>query len=353
MINQLKEYEKNNLDDWYDLEDSEQKKFLRSLASYIEDNKTEVRNYCSNTEVQEFSSLSIIYEAASVYSFRCNDFILEEIKRVVKLLQKNTIKAGKLEILEDFELEDLYEKEYSSYCQVLDFLIDSLSTSQSDKQNIALLELIDFYLIESDEDEQYKTWIGKIRQFGNKASDKIKAYLVENKKRSHGIKSAGIIWQVLFFVGLISQIVAVSMFRKTLIETKVSVGLYLIIGLVGLFIFNKQLKIYVGNTFYRIVFSVVSFGGTFVALFLFLNAHFVSQEVLSNKYEIIEKSSLPGSKHHRSERKPTVYINLNGLKKEVVYPYSMTNEVDEAKYLIISRAKGLFGFDIIISKELE
>ena len=122
--------------------------------------------------------------------------------------------------------------------------------------------------------------------------------------------------------------------------------------ILGFFI-NKQLKIYVGNTFYRIVFSVVSFGGTFVALFLFLNAHFTSQEVLSNKYEIIEKSSVQGRKYHRSERRPIVYINVNGLKKGFEYPYLMTNEVDEAKYLIISTAKGLFGFDIIISEELE
>jgi len=355
MINQLKEYEKNSLDDWYDLEDSEQKSFLRALANYIESNKTTVKDYCSTIDIKEFSSLSIIYEAASVYSFSCNDFILDEVKRVIELVKKNNLKPKRLEILEDFELEDLYEKEYSTYCQVLDYLIDSLSISQSNKLNIAILNVIDYYLIDSDEeDAEYKKWEEQLVEFGNRASEEVKSHIAEkNKTTSKSLKKSAIIWQILFFVGLFSQITAISLFRKTVIETTVSIGLYLIIGTLGLLVFNKQLKVYAGNFFYRVVFSVVSFGGTFVALFLFLNLEYASEQISLEKYEILEKSSLPGSKHHRSERKPTVYIMLDGLKKEIVYPYSMTTKVDEAQYLMIKKSEGLFGFDVIRSKKLE
>lgn len=357
MIDELRRYEKNNLDDWFDLDDSKQKEFLRSIVNYFESNETELISYCSALKPKEFSSLSLIYEAVSVYSFKFNNFIVEEVKRVIELAKKNVIKPNRIEVLEDFELEDLYEKDYSNYKKIINSLIDSLAVNQSDKLNKSILELLDYYLIESDEeDEEYTIWQNQIENFISLTPETVKKNITQKKRGINSfelLKSSGLFWQVLFFLGLVSQVMAISYFRKTVIDTKVSVGLYLIIGIAGLIIFNKRLKTHYNSLFYRIIFSVVSFGGTFVALFLFLNYNIASKEVESEKYEIIEKSSIAGSKYNRSERKPTVYIIMNDIKKEIVYPYSKTLEVEQSKYLIINKSKGLFGFDTIRSKELE
>lgn len=356
MIKQLEKYEKNHLNSWFDLEEAEQTEFLRNLVHYFEQNRNELNSYCAKLKPKEFSSLSLIYEALSVYSYKFNDFLFEEIKRVVLLAKKNNIKPSKLEILEDIELEDIYEKDYATYKNIIDFLISNLNNSNSDELNISLFELIEYFLIDSNENEQYEEWENQLNSFKESASEKVKN-IIAHKKSKNGLLTllgkGGVQLQILFFVGVILQIFAISLYRKTIIETKISVGIYIIVGIIGLILFNSKLKLHMSSLFQRIVLSIVTFGGITVFLFLFLNYQFASKTVTNNKYKIIEKSSLPGRKHHRSERSPTVYIMENNIKKEIVYPYSKTQEVENASYLVIEKSKGLFGFDIIKNKKLE
>lgn len=353
MIEQLHTFDKNNLDDWYELSDSEQTDFLRKLAEYFKFNKSALSTYCNKNKPKEFSSLTLVYEAISIYSSKFNDFILEEIKRVIDLAKKKNITPNNIEILMDFEIEDIYEKDYSTYIKIIDFLINSLSNNQSDNLNIAILELLDFFLLESnDKDENNKLWKNKINNFIENSSENVKKHNLKNTENNI-LNKIGMKWQILFFIGLISQLIAITYFRKTIIETKISVGLYFVIGFIGLVAFNKKIQSYASSWFSKIIYSIVTFGGISIMLFLFLNFQFASKEIKTNKYKIIEKSSLNESKNNRSNRKLAVYIILNGIKKEIVYPHSKAEMVNNAKYLTIEKSKGLFGFDIIRNKKLE
>lgn len=153
VIESLKFHEKNEMDSWYDLSEKESRKFLKELAKYTNKNPTEIEQYCINTIPSEDSSLSIIYVALSEFSNKWNSILLNEIKRVVTLAKNSTIKPEVLDILTDIETEDIYSKDEDVYIEMLNFLTTSLSLSNNQKFNIELLEVIDWFLIDLDKDD--------------------------------------------------------------------------------------------------------------------------------------------------------------------------------------------------------
>ncbi|WP_412986063.1 hypothetical protein [Pontimicrobium sp. IMCC45349] len=153
VIESLKFHEKNEMDSWYDLSEKESRKFLKELVKYTNKNPTEIEQYCINTIPSEYSSLSIIYEALSEYSNRWNSILLNEIKRVVTLAKNNSIKPEVLDILTDIETEDIYSKDEEIYIEILNFLTTNLELNNNPKFNIELLEVIDWFLIDLDEDD--------------------------------------------------------------------------------------------------------------------------------------------------------------------------------------------------------
>lgn len=153
VIESLKFHEKNEMDSWYDLSEKESRKFLKELVKYTNKNPTEIEQYCINTIPSEYSSLSIIYEALSEFSNRWNSILLNEIKRVVALAKNNSIKPEVLDILTDIETEDIYSKDEDIYIEILNFLTTNLELNNNPKFNIELLEVIDWFLIDLDEDD--------------------------------------------------------------------------------------------------------------------------------------------------------------------------------------------------------
>jgi hypothetical protein len=153
VIESLKFHEKNEMDSWYDLSEKESRKFLKELVKYTNKNPTEIEQYCINTIPGEYSSLSIIYEALSEFSNRWNSILLNEIKRVVTLAKNNSIKSEVLDILTDIETEDIYSKDEEIYIEILNFLTTNLELNNNPKFNIELLEVIDWFLIDLDEDD--------------------------------------------------------------------------------------------------------------------------------------------------------------------------------------------------------
>lgn len=167
ILEQLAYHENDQLEEWLDLDDKTQKRFHKDLIKYAKTHPDEFKNYCSHTIPTEFSSLSIVYTALSEYSTAWNDFLFEEIKRVVTLAKTNKIKVEYLELLEDIECEDIYSKDEGTYIEIINFLIAQLSTSNDKAFNLHLLEIIDWYLIEYDEDAddiaEVSVWISSLR----------------------------------------------------------------------------------------------------------------------------------------------------------------------------------------------
>lgn len=171
IIEQLQYHDNNQLDEWLDLDDKTQKRFHKDVVKFANEHPDEFKQYCRSIVPTEFSGLGIIYEALSEYSTAWNAFLFEEIKRVVGLAKNNIIKAEYLEVLEDLECEDIYSKDESIYIEIINFLIAQLSLSNDKAFNLELLNIIDWYLIEYDEEEddisEVTVWISSLKHIAD------------------------------------------------------------------------------------------------------------------------------------------------------------------------------------------
>ncbi|MCL6294283.1 hypothetical protein [Jejuia spongiicola] len=131
--------------------------------------------------------MSIIYEAFSEYSIDFNEFLFEEIQRVVNLAKNKRIKPEYLEVLTDIETEDIYSKTENTYIDIMEFLTSNLHLQNDSKFNIELLDVIGWFLIELDEDDEISEsiiWINRITELANNADVNVKIKAREVLKES-------------------------------------------------------------------------------------------------------------------------------------------------------------------------
>ncbi len=225
-----------------------------------------------------------------------------------------------------------------------------MSDRQPDKLKIALLEVLDYYLVESTEDDEDNArWQERIDAFLENSSQKVRNNF--DKEQVQTKSRGGALWMVLFFVGLIAQIYAINYYRKTAIELPISLGIYGGVGLLAYIGVGRKTRHFLPQWYYRIFFLVVSFGGIASWAVLYTNYEFASKDIYLDKYQIIEKSSMSGDR--KSERQPLVYIMIDSTKKELVFPPSETGAVQTAKYVTIMRSEGYLGFNVIRGTALE
>lgn len=169
---QLKYHEKDQLSEWIDSDDKVSKRFSKDIVKFANEYPEVLKDYCVSVQPREFSSLSIVYEALSEYSAAHNQFLLEEIKRVISLAQSKTIKAKYIEVLEDIETEDIYSKDEAIYIEIINFITAALHVENEEACNLQLLSLLDWFLIEYDEDDhisEVKHWIISIKNIAENA----------------------------------------------------------------------------------------------------------------------------------------------------------------------------------------
>jgi hypothetical protein len=111
------------------------------------------------------------------------------------------------------------------------------------------------------------------------------------------------------FLGLILLFFEIKIYRKTVIDYKTPFLLMVFIGFIGFIIsfFNKdflKINFEIQSLFYRFIFNIVAFGGITSYTFMALNYYSPDTYIRENKFQIINKTSMYGSKYHRNERKP-------------------------------------------------
>tara|TARA_R110000751_G_scaffold306869_2_gene426438 strand:+ start:124 stop:777 length:654 start_codon:yes stop_codon:yes gene_type:complete len=172
IIEQLKFHEKDQLSKWIASEEKTSRRFSKDIVNFTNENPDSIKNYCINTLPREFSSLSIVYEALSEFSVAHNKFLLEEIKRVISLAQSKKIKPEYIEVLEDIETEDIYSKDEAIYIEIINFITSALHVDNDEKLNLQLLSLLDWFLIEYDEDDaisEVSIWISRMKNLAENA----------------------------------------------------------------------------------------------------------------------------------------------------------------------------------------
>ena len=176
-------------------------------------------------------------------------------------------------------------------------------------------------------------------------------YKVLNKKRDT-------FYQVVFFAGLILMIWEITIFRKTVISLGFLLLIIFGIGSIASFLDFKNYsqtydlkgwKLY----FFNFTQNILSWGFIACSILVLSNFYLSEGEIVEEKYEIIETSSMTGSKRNRSKRKPLVRIEYKGKMKELVFSNRFYNELEEYNYVNIGVKKGFFNWDKIVTQELE
>lgn len=174
MIEQLKLYEKDQLKSWDKANSKFKRKFFKDLVKFADSNPNDIKNYCLSTIPQDLSSLCIIYEALSEYSNNWYDFLFEEIKRVTELAKNKIIKADLLNHLTDIKPENVYDKHEESYIDIINYLTSQLNLNNDNEFNYELLQVIDWFLIDLDEDDdiqQTNLWINRIKELAENSNN--------------------------------------------------------------------------------------------------------------------------------------------------------------------------------------
>ncbi|MFY0629373.1 MAG: hypothetical protein JXR05_03265 [Flavobacteriaceae bacterium] len=177
VIKELQKHEKDELNEWIMADIEENEIFFKEVVKFSDENPEQIKTYCSNLLPTEDSSLSIVYEALSEYSENWNQFLFEEIKRVIFLAKEKQIKAKCLEVLSDIDSEIMYDKFPDLHADVLDFLTSHLDPNDRKKFNIELLDITFYFLAdieEYDPNGDIQRWIDPILHLINNGDSHVK-----------------------------------------------------------------------------------------------------------------------------------------------------------------------------------
>lgn len=152
-----------------------------------------------------------------------------------------------------------------------------------------------------------------------------------------------------FMTGLILIIFEIFLFRKTIIQLWIPITVILTIGIIS-FLLNRTHFNLTNNSkgwIFPLMQNIVSWGFISCYIFMAMNYYFADRERHKSSFEIKSKSSMPGPRGYRNERKPLVTIDYFGFEKVLVFDYTDTEKVDKATNVTLSTRKGLLGFDIL------
>jgi hypothetical protein len=155
---------------------------------------------------------------------------------------------------------------------------------------------------------------------------------------------------VTLFLGLISAILEVSLYRQTIISVSIPLSIIVLIGITA-FIFNRKhySKTYSTSGFFFPLFqNIVSWGFLASYLFIALNFYLAPEKTTDHKFKIQAKDSMPAS-GRSAKRVPLVDIDYFGFKKELVFGYKDTEEINKSDSVLVTSKKGALGFDVIRS----
>ncbi|MCY1635154.1 hypothetical protein [Marinifilum sp. D737] len=167
---------------------------------------------------------------------------------------------------------------------------------------------------------------------------------------SKGNKKLDNIIVFLFILGIALLTCEIYIYRKTLIELKIPLMIWLTPGIVLTPIFYNKLNDIDGMkahwSLHYILHSCMT--GAFVLFsFMAVNYFFADNEVVSKKFKVQETGSLSGGKGSRNKRSPYVVINYEGMEKQLVFSNSQMDKVMNSKWAVLKVRKGRLGFDVL------
>ena len=170
-------------------------------------------------------------------------------------------------------------------------------------------------------------------------------------------KQRKIFYSTIFFVGLISIIWEIKIFRKTVIDLTIPLGIILIVGILAFLLdFKNFKKTYDYSKFglylYSIMHYIIGFGFIACSVFILANYHLAKKKAIVETYKILDRSTMPGDRYNPTEYQPLIKINYKGQIKELVFSHEFYEKMDFYQTVELKVRKGYFGFDILENKKL-
>ena len=163
-------------------------------------------------------------------------------------------------------------------------------------------------------------------------------------------KTGEIILTILFFTSMALTIWGINIYRLTIIDIKYLFAV-IAFGIIAAFLTLTFLIKSSYSTFWTFFIKAAIGGGLFYFSFLFLNQQFASKEVSTEQFQIIKKGTLPPGKGGHCHQ-PYVVVDFYDLEKELIFYCQDADKVKYASKVNLAYSKGLFGFNIIKSKDL-
>ncbi len=171
-------------------------------------------------------------------------------------------------------------------------------------------------------------------------------------------KQRKIFYPTIFFLGTILMIFQIKIYRNTIIDLIIPIGIVIVTGIIS-FIFDfknyKQTYEYSGIELYlySIMHYIIGFGFFVCSIFMLTNYYFADQNVKTESYKIIDRTWLPERVGKTGSKKQPVFtINYKGKRKELVFYSQYYNKMNSYKTVEFDIRKGFFGFDILKNKKL-
>jgi len=189
-----------------------------------------------------------------------------------------------------------------------------------------------------------------------KLANKTRQFRLIGERVSSGNKKLDSLVVILFFLGLILLLWEIFIYRKTIIEFKIPLIIWLTPGIFLTPVLYKTMNYIDGMmahwTLHYILHTCMT--GSFV-LFAFMasNYYFAENQIEQKTFKIIGNGSLAGAKGQRSKRIPFVMIKYQGMEKQLIFSYSETDRINSAEMVNLTVKKGLWGFDILEKYETE
>jgi len=182
------------------------------------------------------------------------------------------------------------------------------------------------------------------------ALEKILEKLLVRERVSPGDKKLDNLISVLFVIGLILLVWVVFIYRRTLIDVKIPLLIWLVPGIFLTPLYYNKFNRIDGRRAHWVLHYIAHTGmtGAFLLFgFMASNFYFAGNQSLNRRFEIVSKGSIPGGKGHRNERQPYVVIDYGGFKKELIFTFPEEEKIDAARYVDLTVKQGLWGFEIL------
>lgn len=311
----------------------------------------------------EDSVLLELYEILSSQPENWVDFIISEFDRIEKhtIEAKNRLKSSVASPLTAISF--FVRQEFPGIEKLISRIKKGISSESKQIIKISIDLLADTYLLNKEKYISCRQLIEKqclsnpievshhakrvIEELDN---NKLKRRSSYRKQPAVELKWYSTYSSVIFFIGLISNVILFQYYYKTFISVSFIVILFILSSIVALLIHYYATLKYMVSKIHTVIIGI-GLGFILSGSTLYFNYKINKEEYSSEKFSISHTGTL--AKGIKSScRTPYVEFIRNNKIKRVKFRCEDKEKIDRSKEIQLVISKGFFGFDVIIRKTL-